>query len=590
MLTDSPSTLNNILIVDDQPENLRVLTQLLTGKGYKVRKAIDGESAILAANSTPPDLILLDIMMPQMDGYQVCEALKSVEKTKEIPVIFISALDGVTDKVKGFESGGVDYITKPFKVEEVIARIEIHLQLQYTKQALSKKNKRLKQVIKERRKAEDQLRLLQQAIAACGNGILITDASQSDNPIIYVNPTFERLTGYSFEEIQGKNPRFLQGRDRKQPNLEIIRRAIKQGKSCQVILRNYHKNGEFYYHEVFISPIRNKKGIVTHFVGIQNDITDRKKIEEALIRSEQKFASAFRASPDPITIATLREGRYIEVNQSFCNLTEYNKAEIINHTPLELNLWVDYSRRLELVQQLEASQSVYDFELQLRSKSGEIKTLLVSAEILELESENCLLTIAKDITERQKIQQALEEANIELYRLANLDGLTQVANRRRLDETLQREWQRCYREKQPLSLIICDVDEFKRYNDYYEHLQGDDCLIQVAQTINKTVQRATDLVARFGGEEFVVILPNTDEIGAIQVANNIQSNISELKIPHANSTVSSQVTISMGIASLTPQDHLDPTLLLKRADNALFEAKKQGRNRITVHQSEEKNQ
>jgi diguanylate cyclase (GGDEF)-like protein/PAS domain S-box-containing protein len=582
MTPSSLPRLKNILIVDDQPESLKDLPQLLTNKGYTVHQAMDSETAIFKANSAPPDLILLDIVMPEMDGYQVCQTLQKLEQTKEIPIIFMSGLNEVKNKVKGFQLGCVDYITKPFEVEEIIARINVHLKLYQNKKALKAKNKRLKQVIKQRGEVEKQLTLLHEAIAACGNGVLITDAKQKDNPIIYVNPTFERMTGYSFNEAKGKNPRFLQGRDRRQPNLAVIREAVHQGKSCQVVLRNYHKNGEFYWHEVFVSPIRNKRGEVTHFVGIQNDISDRKKIEEALIRSEQKFASAFRASPDPIAISTLAEGRFVEVNQSFCQLTEYTKEEVINQTALDLNLWVNEQSRLALCQTLQTEQAIADFELQLRSKFGEIKTLLLSAELIELENEPCILTIAKDITERQKIKKALEKANIELYRLANLDGLTQVANRRRFDETLKTEWQRCYREKQFISLIICDVDEFKRYNDYYEHLRGDDCLIKVAQAIDKGIRRATDLVSRYGGEEFAVILPNTNEEGAIQVAKNIQDQICDLKIPHANSTVSSYLTISIGVASLIPEADLNPTRLIKLADKALFDAKKQGRNRIII--------
>ncbi len=586
MNTASLSNQRNILIVDNQLENLQILTQLLTGKGYKVRKAINGKTAILAAQSKPPNLILLDILMPEIDGYEVCNILKANKKTQEIPIIFVSALDDIDNKKRGFEAGCIDYITKPFQPEEVLARIEVHLESQRNKIILKKQNQRLKQIIIERRKVEDNLQLLHQAIAACSNGIIITDALVPDNPIIYVNSTFEKITGYAKNEILGQNPRFLQKKDRNQPNLENIRRAIIQKKSCQVNLRNYHKDGKLYWVEIYISPVTNTKGIVTHFVGVQTDITDRKKIEEALIRSEEKFASAFRASPDPIAITTLSEGRYIEVNQSFCNITEYAKAEVINHTVFDLNLWVDWQRREKFIQQLQENKAIYDCEMAARTKSGAIKTLLVSAELLEIETENCVLSIAKDITERQKIQEALKQANIELYRLANSDGLTQVANRRCFDDTLQREWKRSLREQQFLSLIVCDVDEFKKYNDYYEHLKGDDCLIQIAQTIQKSVHRPTDLVARYGGEEFAIILPNTNLTGALTVASNIQQHIHNLEIPHKQSTVADYVTLSMGVASLIAEKESDADELIKLADNALFQAKKEGRDRIVVYDLE----
>ena len=121
---------NNILIVDDTPENLSVLRQLLTDQGYQVRPALSGELALKAVKAHPPDLILLDILMPEMDGYEVCRILKSNEETAHIPIIFISALTEIKGIIKAFQAGGVDYITKPFRTEEVMARVQTHLDLQ----------------------------------------------------------------------------------------------------------------------------------------------------------------------------------------------------------------------------------------------------------------------------------------------------------------------------------------------------------------------------------------------------------------------------------------------------------------------------
>ncbi|MEG4960666.1 MULTISPECIES: response regulator [unclassified Microcoleus] len=145
----------NILIVDDTPENLQVLSATLSDRGYKVRGVINGKMAIRAARSGSPDLILLDIKMPEIDGYQVCTQLKADPKTSEIPVIFISALDEVLDKVTAFKVGGVDYITKPFHVAEVLARIENQLTIQRLKKQLLDRNTELQQEIIERKKAEE---------------------------------------------------------------------------------------------------------------------------------------------------------------------------------------------------------------------------------------------------------------------------------------------------------------------------------------------------------------------------------------------------------------------------------------------------
>ncbi|MCP4688930.1 MAG: response regulator [Desulfobacterales bacterium] len=134
-----------ILIVDDKPENLRLLTGILKEKGYLVRQLRDGNMVLASAVSAPPDLILLDIMMPDMDGYQVCGRLKAEERTRDIPVIFISALNETMDKVKAFSTGGVDYITKPFQEQEVLARVETHLTLRMLQRALQEKNARLEE-------------------------------------------------------------------------------------------------------------------------------------------------------------------------------------------------------------------------------------------------------------------------------------------------------------------------------------------------------------------------------------------------------------------------------------------------------------
>ncbi|NER21630.1 MAG: response regulator [Symploca sp. SIO1C2] len=138
--TKSPRA--NILVVDDTPNNLRLLSTLLTEQGYEVGKALNGQLAIKSAQAAPPDLILLDIKMPQMNGYEVCQQLKSHDQTKQIPIIFISAIDEVLDKVKAFQIGGVDYITKPFQREEVLARVENHLNIQALNNALRQEQKK----------------------------------------------------------------------------------------------------------------------------------------------------------------------------------------------------------------------------------------------------------------------------------------------------------------------------------------------------------------------------------------------------------------------------------------------------------------
>jgi CheY-like chemotaxis protein len=160
----------DILIVDDSPENLRLLSALLKAQGYQVRQSINGQLALRAAQLNPPDLILLDISMPQMDGYEVCKHLKSSEQTRDIPVIFVSALDREVNKVKAFEIGGVDYITKPFHLKELVIRVHNQITLQRLQHQMKEQNTRLQKEIAERQRAEEEIKFLlttTQAISKC---------------------------------------------------------------------------------------------------------------------------------------------------------------------------------------------------------------------------------------------------------------------------------------------------------------------------------------------------------------------------------------------------------------------------------------
>jgi diguanylate cyclase (GGDEF)-like protein len=147
----------NILVVDDTLDNLRLLNDLLTREGYRVRPVPNGKVALAAAQADPPDLILLDIMMPGMDGFEVCQHLKAGEKTSEVPVIFLSALSDLMDKVKAFNAGGVDYIIKPFQAEEVLMRVHTHITIRHLQQSLEEKNAQLELEISERKRAQEEL-------------------------------------------------------------------------------------------------------------------------------------------------------------------------------------------------------------------------------------------------------------------------------------------------------------------------------------------------------------------------------------------------------------------------------------------------
>ncbi len=181
-----------------------------------------------------------------------------------------------------------------------------------------------------------------------------------------------------------------------------------------------------------------------------------------------------------------------------------------------------------------------------------------------------------------ELQIELEAKNIELERLSSQDGLTGIANRRIFDEFSQKEWGRAARDNSQLSLVMIDIDHFKTYNDNYGHQGGDDCLRQVAQKLASTVNRPSDLVARYGGEEFVVVMPGTDLEGAKSIAEALCEGVSSLGLAHAHSSTADHVTISLGVASMSPTVDGKPEDLVVKADGALYLAKESGRNRFMV--------
>jgi diguanylate cyclase (GGDEF)-like protein/PAS domain S-box-containing protein len=233
-------------------------------------------------------------------------------------------------------------------------------------------------------------------------------------------------------------------------------------------------------------------------------------------------------------------------------------------------------------------------EVRVRKKDGNYLWFESSAHCIK-DSKGTIkeiLSVSRDITVRKVMEKQLKEANIKLTEaneklkeLSFTDSLTGISNRRYFETCLKRDWRRTQRTFKPLSLLMIDIDYFKIYNDTYGHLQGDECLKIVAQTFKDTIKRGGDLVARLGGEEFVVILPDTDEIGATKVANNLRASIEGLKIPNKLSEVMPYITISVGIASIVPSISNKYHDLIHCADTALYNAKNKGRNRVEVYKN-----
>jgi len=231
-------------------------------------------------------------------------------------------------------------------------------------------------------------------------------------------------------------------------------------------------------------------------------------------------------------------------------------------------------------------------QLKADRRTAEIPVIFVTALNREAEETRGLEVGAIDfiskpfspavIRARVRNHMELKQQRDTLRGLSFLDGLTGLANRRRLDQFLDQEWRRSQRSQTPLSLILMDIDFFKDFNDAAGHLAGDDCLRKIAQTLEAGIRRGGDLIARYGGEEFVCVLPDTDQAGARSVAETIQNLMATLALPHPRSTASPFITLSLGIATCVVCAGKSIESLMKAADQAMYQAKAAGRNRIVV--------
>lgn len=493
----SDNNKGNILIVDDTIANLRLLVTLLRENGYKVRPVTDGNLALEAIKEKHPDLILLDIIMPDLSGYEICQQLKANPETREIPVIFLTALSEGLDKSKAFQIGGADYITKPFQVEEVLARVAAQLTRRSLQAQLQQKNQQLTQ-------QNSQLQLLLKATQAINSAPNLDAALETILALVCQTIDWDlgeawivNSDGFALQRSWGWY-------------------------ASDTMLEEFH-----YFSQTLI--FRRNEGMPGRIWHTQQP----EWVENISQQEIEVFPRAHLAAA--VGLQAAFGVPILFDNQVLAILVFFRKQPPIPG-----------DRSLELV--------------------------------------SAIATQLGTFVQRKQAESALCEANQKLEMLATLDELTGVANRRYFNQHLEREWCRLKREKIPLSLILCDVDYFKRYNDTYGHLAGDVTLKQVAQAIKQVIKRPADLVARYGGEEFVILLPSTSITGAMQVAELIKEQVQKLKIPHNKSLVSDFVTVSLGISSLIPGFNDSSELLIKMADEALYAAKKQGRNRLVAHQ------
>lgn len=344
----------------------------------------------------------------------------------------------------------------------------------------------------------------------------------------------------------------------------------------------------------FIALANNRGG---YALVDQNDVQDLSRaFIEGLKRRQRRRIQSDHEDRFSLALASANEGLWdfaptldtIYFSAKWFEMLDYGAEEF----PQSIETWHTLTHPDDLPMLESGMQSLctggeesFNVEIRMLSQSGHWRWFQVRGQIVARDTHGHVVRIIgtlMDISKYKQVEVALQKANDELQRLAALDDLTQIANRRRFDDRLAQEWRRAQRDATSLAVIICDIDYFKKYNDAYGHLRGDDALYSVAQSIQTTLKRPMDLVARYGGEEFAVILPATDAQGAERVADQIKTAVDRLGIFHKSSQISSHITLSFGIAAVVPTADDSSKRLIEAADQALYRAKAKGRNRIEI--------
>ncbi|WP_161798216.1 GGDEF domain-containing protein [Aneurinibacillus tyrosinisolvens] len=304
-----------------------------------------------------------------------------------------------------------------------------------------------------------------------------------------------------------------------------------------------------------------------------------KEFLQAKERQDQ-FRCLVESSPE--TIAVYDNGTTAFINPAGAKLLGAASPEEIIGKHIQESLHPGSTEFIEYCMEAihKSERKARLFEQKMIRVDGTIINVEISAVPISYDRKLMIQAVIRDISERKEMERRLRELNEQLQHLSSVDGLTGVANRRSFEELFDKEWKRAVRSTLPLSLCMIDVDFFKAYNDTYGHVNGDECLKQVAGALAGVLKRPADSIARYGGEEFAIILPETNRKGALMLAEQLRAAVEALHIPHAQSKAGRHVTISAGVATLLPGAAGMREDILKAADSALYKAKQQGRNRV----------
>lgn len=553
-----------ILVVDDEKPMRILLRRAMERQGYQVVEASDGRQCLEVQARHRPDIILLDAVMPVMDGFTCCSELQKLARGERVngspdqelpdpktqtsflwtpsngeyestPVLMITGLEDPESVDRAFAAGATDYVTKPIHwpiLRQRVRRLLQNRQLIRELQQQTERERLMARMLERIRHSLNLEEVLKTTVAE------VRQFLQADRVLIYrFFPDGSGIT--SVESVAGEWASAL----------GLARESIAFEHCAMLSLPWSPSSGR----QLRIQAIED---ITTA------ELTSPHKdwLEQLQVRANLVVPIVLRSNRSPLVVGE-------PANRSLSDSLDASAYLVDSEwttrcaSPPDPRLW-------GLLIAHHCSQ-------QRRWQPSEIEFV-----------EHLAAQVAIAIQQSQLYEQ-LEVANTQLQRLAAVDGLTGVANRRHFDESLEREWQRSERERLPISLILADVDFFKLYNDTYGHQAGDECLKQVAHAIREVEQQPAAVAARYGGEEFAVILPRTEPPTAFAVAESIRRRVAALQIPHSGSPAGGFVSMSLGVASSIRPDASSSGgdalgALIATADKALYQAKQQGRDRTVL--------
>nr|WP_321979994.1 PleD family two-component system response regulator [uncultured Cohaesibacter sp.] len=452
-----------VLVVDDNPANVKLLDARLSKEYFDVLCAYSGAEALEILSGNLVDIVLLDVMMPGMDGFEVCRRIKSDPKTVHIPVIMVTALDQASDRVAGLSAGADDFLSKPVNEVALIARVKNLVRVKTMTDALRSRANTTEQM------GFDSGDIMKRLMHHEGGQILLVDDSRASS---------ERIR----KQVLGQFDLFLEN-----DSSSALKRCTDQEFDCVMINLDMHS----------FDPLR---------LCAQLRSVEASRLTPILVLAQESDEARIMRSFD------------LGVNDYVCHPVERNE----------------------------------------------------------------LLARLRTQVLRKRYTDALRDSIQHTMEMAIMDGLTKLYNRRYMTNHLKSLLESAHEKERPLSVLLMDIDFFKSVNDTHGHDAGDEVLEEFSQRMRKNT-RGIDLVCRYGGEEFVVIMPDTDHSLAMVVAERIRKKVSEKPFIIHKGRQMIDVTVSIGLASSCRGEEAQDDLM-KRADEALYQAKHEGRNRVVVAQ------